>query len=207
MADDVPGCRCAYQPCSTLRLVFRNFERVCRLLRWQGQLGHHRSGAGRGTRVEDRGQWTYCSSTWRSGTRPHRSRRRDAQGVPAAPWWVPAAQPAQRLQPGGTYWCCWEPRRRSGNWVRPLPNAEVISSRVLPRLPPPHEFKEFVAGWHWLSRRNLPRSWSASVQDESLNRYLAVKRRSRAKQCAWTPPGGSAPLAWSAQTGRPTRRR
>ncbi len=62
------------------------------------------------------------------------------------------------------------------------------------------EFEEFVAGFNaWLAREE-PTAFLVGIRsDESLNRYLAVKRRSRAKQCAWTPPGGSAPLAWSAR--------
>jgi predicted phosphoadenosine phosphosulfate sulfurtransferase len=48
---------------------------------------------------------------------------------------------------------------------------------------------------HWLARDATTAFLVGIRSDESLNRYLAVKRRT--KKCAWTPPGAHKPLAWS----------
>lgn len=114
---------------------------------------------------------------------------------------LPATQPAQRLQPGGTLLVLLGTRRR-GRLGAPAAEAPGGDQRpgVLPLLPLPHGVRGVRRRLQRLAVQEEPTAFLVGIRsDESLNRYLAVKRRSRAKQCAWTPPGGSAPLAWSAR--------
>ncbi|MEG7070098.1 phosphoadenosine phosphosulfate reductase family protein, partial [Pseudomonas aeruginosa] len=188
---------------SRLRLVFRNFERVC--VAFSG---------GKDSSVTLQLALDVARELGRSpvdvlfidlegqyqATIDHVS---EMLGHPdVRPWWVCLPlnlRNASSLEE--PYWCCWEPGAEA-DWVRPLPkHPGVISDPgFFPFYRYRMEFEEFVAGFNaWLSREE-PTAFLVGIRsDESLNRYLAVKRRSRAKQCAWTPPGGSAPLAWSAR--------
>ncbi|MCR3870141.1 phosphoadenosine phosphosulfate reductase family protein, partial [Pseudomonas aeruginosa] len=188
---------------SRLRLVFRNFERVC--VAFSG---------GKDSSVTLQLALDVARELGRSpvdvlfidlegqyqATIDHVSEMLGRPDV--RPWWVCLPlnlRNASSLEE--PYWCCWEPGAEA-DWVRPLPkHPGVISDPgFFPFYRYRMEFEEFVAGFNaWLSREE-PTAFLVGIRsDESLNRYLAVKRRSRAKQCAWTPPGGSAPLAWSAR--------
>ncbi len=195
---------------SRLRLVFRNFERVC--VAFSGGKDSSVTLQWRWTwhASWDAARWTYCSSTWRGSTGPPSITSARCSGRPdVRPWWVCLPlnlRNASSLEE--PYWCCWEPGAEA-DWVRPLPKQRGVISdpAFFPFYRYRMEFEEFVAGFNaWLAREE-PTAFLVGIRsDESLNRYLAVKRRSRAKQCAWTPPGGCAPLAWARATG-PARRR
>ena len=187
---------------SRLRLVFRNFERVC--VAFSG---------GKDSSVTLQLALDVARELGRSpvdvlfidlegqyqATIDHVS---EMLGHPdVRPWWVCLPlnlRNASSLEE--PYWCCWEPGAEA-DWVRRCRSTRGDQRPgVLPFYRYRMEFEEFVAGFNaWLSREE-PTAFLVGIRsDESLNRYLAVKRRSRAKQCAWTPPGGSAPLAWSAR--------
>ncbi|MFU6526460.1 phosphoadenosine phosphosulfate reductase [Pseudomonas aeruginosa] len=188
---------------SRLRLVFRNFERVC--VAFSG---------GKDSSVTLQLALDVARELGRSpvdvlfidlegqyqATIDHVSEMLGRPDV--RPWWVCLPlnlRNASSLEE--PYWCCWEPGAEA-DWVRPLPKQRGVISdpAFFPFYRYRMEFEEFVAGFNaWLAREE-PTAFLVGIRsDESLNRYLAVKRRSRAKQCAWTPPGGSAPLAWSAR--------
>lgn len=188
---------------SRLRLVFRNFERVC--VAFSG---------GKDSSVTLQLALDVARELGRSpvdvlfidlegqyqATIDHVSEMLGRPDV--RPWWVCLPlnlRNASSLEE--PYWCCWEPGAEA-DWVRPLPKQRGVISdpAFFPFYRYRMEFEEFVAGFNaWLAREE-PTAFLVGIRsDESLNRYLAVKRRSRAKQCAWTPPGGCAPLAWSAR--------
>lgn len=114
------------------------------------------------------------------------------------PWWVCLPinlRNASSLRE--PYWCAWEPGREA-DWIRPLPShPSVISDPArFPFYRHRMEFEEFVPEFNrWLARDASTAFLVGIRSDESLNRYLAVKRRT--KKCAWTPPGAHKPLPWS----------
>lgn len=117
------------------------------------------------------------------------------------PWWICLPinlRNASSLQE--PYWCAWEPGREE-DWIRPMPDhpAVIRDMRFFPFYRYRMEFEEFVPEFNdWLSRET-PTAFLVGIRsDESLNRYLAVKRRARVKKCAWKPPGARRALAWSA---------
>lgn len=105
------------------------------------------------------------------------------------PWWVCLPinlRNASSLRE--PYWCAWEPGREA-DWIRPLPShPSVISDPArFPFYRHRMEFEEFVPEFNrWLARDASTAFLVGIRSDESLNRYLAVKRRT--KKCAWTPP-------------------
>lgn len=118
------------------------------------------------------------------------------------PWWVCLPinlRNASSLQE--PYWCAWEPGREA-DWIRPMPEhpAVVHDPAFFPFYRHRMEFEEFVPAFNeWLAQ-DVPTAFLVGIRaDESLNRYLAVKRRARVKKCAWTPPGTQTPIAWSAR--------
>jgi predicted phosphoadenosine phosphosulfate sulfurtransferase len=118
------------------------------------------------------------------------------------PWWVCLPlnlRNASSLQQ--PYWCAWEPGL-DAQWIRPKPqHPSVISDPdFFPFYRYRMEFEEFVPEFNaWLAQ-DEPTAFLVGIRsDESLNRYLAVKRRARIKKCAWTPPGSSKPIIWSAR--------
>lgn len=114
------------------------------------------------------------------------------------PWWICLPinlRNASSLRE--PYWCAWEPGREA-DWIRPLPQhpAVINDPDYFPFFRHRMEFEEFVPEFNqWLSRDASTAFLVGIRSDESLNRYLAVKRRS--KKCAWTPPGARKALAWS----------
>lgn len=118
------------------------------------------------------------------------------------PWWVCLPinlRNASSLQE--PYWCAWEPGREA-DWIRPMPRhpAVVHDQAFFPFYRYRMEFEEFVPAFNeWLSQ-DEPTAFLVGIRaDESLNRYLAVKRRARVKKCAWTAPGTQTPIDWSAR--------
>lgn len=120
------------------------------------------------------------------------------------PWWVCLPinlRNASSLQE--PYWCAWEPGREA-DWIRPMPqHPSVISDPAFfPFYRHRMEFEEFVPEFNeWLAGDEPTAILVGIRSDESLNRYLAIKRRARVKKCAWTPPAPDAqtPIAWSAR--------
>lgn len=118
------------------------------------------------------------------------------------PWWVCLPinlRNASSLQE--PYWCAWEPGREA-DWIRPMPEHPAVISdpAVFPFYRHRMEFEEFVPEFNeWLAQ-DVPTAFLVGIRsDESLNRYLAVKRRARVKKSAWTPPGAQTPIQWSAR--------
>ncbi len=118
------------------------------------------------------------------------------------PWWVCLPinlRNASSLQE--PYWCAWEPGREA-DWIRPMPtHPAVISDPArFPFYRHRMEFEEFVPEFdEWLAQ-DVPTAFLVGIRsDESLNRFLAVKRRARVKKRAWTPPGSHTPVQWSAK--------
>lgn len=118
------------------------------------------------------------------------------------PWWICLPinlRNASSLQE--PYWCAWEPGLES-QWIRPMPlHSSVIKDQsFFPFYKYRMEFEEFVPEFNaWLAQ-DKPTAFLVGIRaDESLNRYLAVKRRARIKKCAWAPPESSQPIAWSAK--------
>lgn len=118
------------------------------------------------------------------------------------PWWVCLPinlRNASSLEE--PYWCAWEPGREA-DWIRPMPEhpAVVRNPASFPFYRHRMEFEEFVPAFNeWLAQ-DMPTAFLVGIRaDESLNRYLAVKRRARVKKCAWTPPGTQTSIAWSAR--------
>lgn len=117
------------------------------------------------------------------------------------PWWICLPinlRNASSLQE--PFWCAWEPGREA-DWIRPLPaHPAVISDPArLPFYRHRMEFEEFVPAFNeWLARDASTAVLVGIRSDESLNRYLAVKRRARVKKRAWRAPAGE-PVAWSAK--------
>lgn len=117
------------------------------------------------------------------------------------PWWICLPinlRNASSLQE--PFWCAWEPGREA-DWVRPLPEHPAVISDPdrLPFYRHRMEFEEFVPAFNeWLARDEPTAVLVGIRSDESLNRYLAVKRRGSAKKRAWRLPTGEV-LAWSAR--------
>ncbi|WP_374008253.1 DUF3440 domain-containing protein [Delftia lacustris] len=118
------------------------------------------------------------------------------------PWWICLPinlRNASSLQE--PYWCSWEPERQQ-DWIRPMPeHPSVISDYgYFPFYRYRMEFEEFVPAFNeWLAK-DVPTACLVGIRsDESLNRYLAVKRRARVKKCAWTPPNSDTPVQWSSR--------
>jgi len=118
------------------------------------------------------------------------------------PWWVCLPinlRNASSLQE--PYWCAWDPEREA-DWIRPLPqHSSVISDPgFFPFYRHRMEFEEFVPEFNeWLARDVATAFLVGIRSDESLNRYLAVKRRAWVKKRAWAPPDSQEPIAWSAR--------
>lgn len=118
------------------------------------------------------------------------------------PWWVclpiNLRNASSALEP---FWCAWEPGREA-DWIRPMPTHPAVISdpAYFPFYRFRMEFEAFVPAFNaWLSR-DTPTAVLVGIRsDESLNRYLAVKRRAKLKKCAWTPPGTDRPIPWSAR--------
>ncbi|RMH94856.1 DUF3440 domain-containing protein [Lysobacter pythonis] len=118
------------------------------------------------------------------------------------PWWICLPinlRNASSLRE--PYWCAWEPGREM-DWVRPMPThpSVVRDQGFFPFYRYRMEFEEFVPAFNeWLAQ-DVPTAFLVGIRsDESLNRYLAVKRRARVKKCAWTPPGTDTAIQWSAR--------
>lgn len=117
-------------------------------------------------------------------------------------WWVCLPinlRNASSLQE--PYWCAWEPGREA-DWIRPMPqhSAVINDPAFFPFFRHRMEFEEFVPEFNeWLAK-DTPTAVLVGIRsDESLNRYLAIKRRARVKKCAWVPPDGQQPVPWSAR--------
>lgn len=113
------------------------------------------------------------------------------------PWWICLPinlRNASSLQE--PFWCAWEPGREE-DWIRPLPThpAVIADPARFPFYRYRMEFEEFVPAFdEWLAR-DVPTAFLVGIRsDESLNRYLAVKRRARVKKRAWTPQGSFTPV-------------
>ena len=194
---------------SRLRLVFRNFERVC--VAFSG---------GKDSSVTLQLALDVARELGRSpvdvlfidlegqyqATIDHVSEMLGRPDV--RPWWVCLPlnlRNASSLEE--PYWCCWGPGR--GRLGAPATEAARGDQRpgVLPFYRYRMEFEEFVAGFNaWLARKSLPRSWSASVRT---NRSIATWRSS-AGAGRNNAPGRrrAAPRRWpGARATGPTRRR
>lgn len=195
---------------SRLRLVFRNFERVC--VAFSG---------GKDSSVTLQLALDVARELGRSpvdvlfidlegqyqATIDHVSEMLGRPDV--RPWWVCLPlnlRNASSLEE--PYWCCWEPGAEA-DWVRPLPKQRGVINdpAFFPFYRYRMEFEEFVAGFNaWLSRKSLPRSWSASVRT---NRSIATWRSS-AGAGRNNAPGRrrAAPRRWpGARATGPTPRR
>jgi predicted phosphoadenosine phosphosulfate sulfurtransferase len=123
------------------------------------------------------------------------------------PWWICLPlnlRNASSLQE--PFWCAWEPGRE-GDWIRPMPTHEAVISDpgFFPFFRHRMEFEEFVPAFNeWLAREASTAMLVGIRSDESLNRYLAVKRRAYAKKRAWREPGGDA-IAWSSKDSAASR--
>lgn len=118
------------------------------------------------------------------------------------PWWICLPlnlRNASSLEE--PYWCAWEPGRE-GDWVRPMPSHPAVISdpAFFPFFRHRMEFEEFVPAFNeWLAK-DVPTAFLVGIRsDESLNRYLAVKRSAHVKRNAWTPAGTAAPVQWSSR--------
>lgn len=119
------------------------------------------------------------------------------------PWWVCLPlnlRNASSLQE--PYWCAWEPGREK-DWIRALPQhpSVIDDPGFFPFYRYRMEFEEFVPAFNeWLARDGVPTAILVGIRsDESLHRYLAIKRNTRVKKRAWTPSGAQQPIAWSAK--------
>jgi predicted phosphoadenosine phosphosulfate sulfurtransferase len=116
------------------------------------------------------------------------------------PWWICLPinlRNASSLQE--PFWCAWEPGREA-DWIRPLPEhpAVINNPERFPFFRHRMEFEEFFPAFNaWLSQDKSTAFLVGIRSDESLNRYLAVKKSTRQKKSAWTPPGTSTPVQWS----------
>lgn len=117
------------------------------------------------------------------------------------PWWVCLPlnlRNASSLRE--PFWCAWEPGRQA-DWIRPMPThgAVISDPAFFPFFRHRMEFEEFVPAFNeWLARDASMAMLVGIRADESLNRYLAVKRRAQVKKCAWQVPGGQT-VAWSSK--------
>lgn len=124
------------------------------------------------------------------------------------PWWI--CLPLNLRNASSIhepFWCCWDPERKS-RWVRPMPDhATVITDpERFPFYRYRMEFEEFVAAFNeWLAGEKRTAILVGIRADESLHRYLAVRRGAKAKKCAWTVPGTHERVAWSATDGARSR--
>ena len=116
------------------------------------------------------------------------------------PWWICLPlnlRNASSLEE--PFWCAWEPGREA-DWVRPLPThpAVINDPKFFPFYRYRMEFEEFFPAFNaWLSRE-VPTAFLVGIRsDESLNRYLAVKKGRKQKKSAWMPQGASSPIQWS----------
>lgn len=100
------------------------------------------------------------------------------------------------------YWCAWEPGREQ-DWIRPMPDhCRVIKDQdYFPFYRYRMEFEDFFPAFNeWMCRDGVSTAILVGIRsDESLNRYLAIKRRAGVKKFAWTAPGDEEPIAWSAR--------
>ncbi|MEK0246845.1 DUF3440 domain-containing protein [Raoultella sp. BAC10a-01-01] len=119
------------------------------------------------------------------------------------PWWICLPinlRNASSLQE--PYWCAWEPGKEK-EWVRAMPvDPAVISDPdFFPFYRYRMEFEEFVPAFdEWLAQ-DVPTAFLVGIRaDESLNRYLAVKRSAKVKKCAWIPPDSMTPVQWSSKS-------
>lgn len=186
-----------------IRLVFEHFERVCvafsggkdssvtlhLALEVAREMGR---GPVHAMFIDLEGQY--------SATIAHVTEMFDREDV--RPWWICLPlnlRNASSLQE--PYWCAWEPGREA-DWIRPMPaHPSVIRDQAFfPFYRYRMEFEEFVPAFNeWLAQ-DVPTAFLVGIRsDESLHRYLAVKRRTRVKKCAWTPTGAGAAVAWSAR--------
>ncbi|MBN3846963.1 DUF3440 domain-containing protein [Paraburkholderia sp. Ac-20342] len=116
------------------------------------------------------------------------------------PWWICLPINLRNASSlSEPYWCSWEPGREN-EWVRPLPDhPSVISDPArFPFYRYRMEFEEFFPAFNaWLSE-DVPTAFLVGIRsDESLNRYMAVKKGPRVKKRAWTPPGHDLAIHWS----------
>ncbi|WJV25502.1 MULTISPECIES: DUF3440 domain-containing protein [Pseudomonas] len=118
------------------------------------------------------------------------------------PWWICLPinlRNASSLQE--PFWCSWEPGREA-DWIRPLPKhpAVINDPDRFPFFRHRMEFEEFFPAFNaWLSQDKSTAFLVGIRSDESLNRYLAVKKRAKQKKSAWTPPDTSTPIQWSSR--------
>lgn len=116
------------------------------------------------------------------------------------PWWI--CLPINLRNASSAYepfWCTWEPGRES-EWVRQLPDhpGVVSDSSIFPFYRYRMEFEDFVSHFNaWLARDKMTAFLVGIRADESIHRYLAVKRAS--KKCAWRPPGCAESIPWSSR--------
>lgn len=120
------------------------------------------------------------------------------------PWWICLPlnlRNASSLEE--PFWCAWEPGREA-DWIRPMPAhpAVINDPGFFPFFRYRMEFEEFVPEFNeWLAQGEPLAMLVGIRSDESLNRFLAVKRRSHVKKRAWSPLGGE-PVAWSSRHHR-----
>ncbi|NLS25094.1 Sulfate adenylyltransferase subunit 2 [Sphingomonas sp. S2M10] len=118
------------------------------------------------------------------------------------PWWICLPinlRNASSLEE--PYWCSWEPEREA-DWIRPMPEHRSVirDQSYFPFYKYRMEFEEFIPAFNeWLAD-GIPTAFLVGIRsDESLNRYLAVKRRARVKKSAWRSPRTGVPVQWSAR--------
>ncbi|VFR16968.1 Co-activator of prophage gene expression IbrA [plant metagenome] len=118
------------------------------------------------------------------------------------PWWIclpiNLRNASSLAEP---YWCAWDKARES-DWIRPMPQHPAVISdpAYFPFYRHRMEFEEFAPAFNeWLAQ-DIPTAFLVGIRsDESLTRYLAIKRRGRSKKRAWTPPQSGSPVAWSSR--------
>jgi predicted phosphoadenosine phosphosulfate sulfurtransferase len=116
------------------------------------------------------------------------------------PWWICLPLNLRNASSlAEPYWCAWEPGRED-DWIRPMPShpSVIRDAGVFPFYRFRMEFEDFVAGFNeWLAQDVATAFLVGIRSDESLTRYLAVKRRAYGKKRAWTPAGSTHPIQWS----------
>lgn len=186
-----------------MRLVFEHFDRVCvafsggkdstvtlhlalEVARETGRLPVH------AMFVDLEGQY--------QATIAHVTQMFDCEDI--RPWWI--CLPINLRNASSVhepFWCAWQPDREA-EWIRPMPShpAVIRDPDYFPFYRYRMEFEEFFPAFNeWLSR-DVPTAFLVGIRaDESLNRYLAVKRRAKVKQRAWRVPGCKTPVPWSAK--------
>lgn len=121
------------------------------------------------------------------------------------PWWICLPLNLRNASSlSEPYWCAWEPGRES-EWVRPMPTHwSVINDKsFFPFYRYRMEFEEFIPAFNeWISTDENTAILVGIRSDESLNRYLAIKRKAQVKKSAWKAPDSKFPIQWSSKDYR-----